>query len=224
MDIAKPMFPWVGGKERLIPMIRQVMPSKMSQYMEPFGGSGANLLGMPPERSRLDIYNDYNQDLVNFFLCARDRPLSLVRELGFLPLNSRAEFEYLIRFLKQEEMGSEYVEDEIAIAEEYFPPGEAEEVIALLRGRAELLDVRRAAAFFKVSRYSYSGTMTSYGVKACDLKHFFHLIWSASRRLARVVIERQDAIELIRKRDRPDGVIYCDPPYCLLYTSDAADD
>ena len=47
MDIAKPMFPWVGGKERLIPMIRQVMPSKMSQYMEPFGGSGANLLGMP---------------------------------------------------------------------------------------------------------------------------------------------------------------------------------
>ena len=213
MDIAKPMFPWVGGKERLIPMIRQVMPSKMSQYMEPFGGSGANLLGMPPERSRLDIYNDYNQDLVNFFLCARDRPLSLVRELGFLPLNSRAEFEYLIRFLKQEEMGSEYVEDEIAIAEEYFPPGEAEEVIALLRGRAELLDVRRAAAFFKVSRYSYSGTMTSYGVKACDLKHFFHLIWSASRRLARVVIERQDAIELIRKRDRPDGVIYCDPPY-----------
>ena len=147
MDIAKPMFPWVGGKERLIPMIRQVMPSKMSQYMEPFGGSGANLLGMPPERSRLDIYNDYNQDLVNFFLCARDRPLSLVRELGFLPLNSRAEFEYLIRFLKQEEMGSEYVEDEIAIAEEYFPPGEAEEVIALLRGRAELLDVRRAAAF-----------------------------------------------------------------------------
>lgn len=74
MDIAKPMFPWVGGKERLIPMIRQVMPSKMSQYMEPFGGSGANLLGMPPERSRLDIYNDYNQDLVNFFLCARDRP------------------------------------------------------------------------------------------------------------------------------------------------------
>ena len=211
--IARPPFPWVGGKERLIPMIRQVMPSRMSQYLEPFGGSGANLLGLPPERGRLDIYNDYNQDLVNFFLCARDRPLALIRELSFLPLNSRAEFEYLVRFLAQEEMGSGYVEEEIEIAGKSLPPGEAEEVIALLRGRAELLDVRRAAAFFKVSRYSYSGTMTSYGVKSCDLRHFFHLIWSAARRLAGVVIERQDAIALIRKRDRPDGVIYCDPPY-----------
>ena len=58
--MARPFFPWVGGKEKLIPYIRRIMPEKLSQYVEPFGGSGALLLSMKPRPGRLDIYNDFN--------------------------------------------------------------------------------------------------------------------------------------------------------------------
>lgn len=196
-----------------MPYIRQIMPSNIHQYMEPFGGGGSGLLGMPPSRGRLDIYNDYDRNLVNLFLCVRDRPLALIRELGFLPLNSRTEFDYLVQFLKQQDMEDASLEEEMEIARQEFSPEEAEQLIQILRERAALKDVRKAAAFFKLSRYSYSATMRSFGVRSCDLRRFFHLIWSASRRLANAVIECQDGIDLIRNRDRPDGLIYCDPPY-----------
>ena len=35
----------------------------------------------------------------------------------------------------------------------------------------------------------------------------------AATRLEGTVIENKDAIRLIMDRDRPDGLIYCDPPY-----------
>ena len=36
---------------------------------------------------------------------------------------------------------------------------------------------------------------------------------SVAARLEPVVLEKQDALELIKKHNRPDTVIYCDPPY-----------
>ena len=42
-NIARPFIPWVGGKEKLVPYVRQVFPDNVSQYLEPFGGGGAVL-------------------------------------------------------------------------------------------------------------------------------------------------------------------------------------
>ena len=39
--MAKPPFPWIGGKEKIAPYILQTFPAKLAQYVEPFGGSGA---------------------------------------------------------------------------------------------------------------------------------------------------------------------------------------
>ena len=63
--IARPFIPWIGSKEKLIPYIWQVFPSNPKLYLEPFGGGGALLLGIQPKISRMDIYNDFNCDLVN---------------------------------------------------------------------------------------------------------------------------------------------------------------
>ena len=71
--IARPFIPWIGSKEKLIPYIWQVFPPTPKLYLEPFGGGGALLLGMQPKVSRMDIYNDFNCDLVNLFLCARGK-------------------------------------------------------------------------------------------------------------------------------------------------------
>ena len=56
--MAKPPFPWIGSKEKIAPYILQLFPPKLTQYVEPFGGSGAVLLALPPDPNRLDIYND----------------------------------------------------------------------------------------------------------------------------------------------------------------------
>jgi len=96
--IARPFIPWIGSKEKLIPYIWQVFPSNPKLYLEPFGGGGALLLGIQPKISRMDIYNDFNCDLVNLFLCARECTIQLVQELKFLPLHSRAEFDLLKEF------------------------------------------------------------------------------------------------------------------------------
>ena len=48
----------IGGKEKIAPYILQTFPPKLAQYVEPFGGSGAVLLALPQDPSRLDIYND----------------------------------------------------------------------------------------------------------------------------------------------------------------------
>ena len=47
--MAKPPFPWIGSKEKIAPYILQLFPPKLTQYVEPFGGSGAVLLALPPD-------------------------------------------------------------------------------------------------------------------------------------------------------------------------------
>ena len=110
--IARPFIPWIGSKKKLIPYIWQVFPPSPKLYLEPFGGGGALLLGMQPKISRMDIYNDFNCDLVNLFLCARECTIQLVQELKFIPFHSRAEFDLLKEFMKHKELLQQRIVDE----------------------------------------------------------------------------------------------------------------
>ena len=211
--IARPFIPWIGSKEKLIPYIWQVFPPSPKLYLEPFGGGGALLLGMQPKVSRMDIYNDFNCDLVNLFLCARECTVQLVRELKFIPFHSRAEFDLLKEFMKHKELLQQRIADERNAVMECFSGEEREELLEILRERSCLFDVQRAAAYYKVCRGSFSGTTTSFGVKPNNLTNFLYLFDDASKRLQDVVIENKDCLEIIRERDGPDSLIYCDPPY-----------
>ena len=211
--IARPFIPWIGSKEKLIPYIWQVFPSNPKLYLEPFGGGGALLLGIQPKISRMDIYNDFNCDLVNLFLCARECTVQLVQELKFLPLHSRAEFDLLKEFMKHKELLQQRIADERNAVMECFSGEEREELLQILRGRSRLFDVQRAAAYYKVCRGSFSGTTSSFGVRPNNLTNFLYLFDDASKRLQDVIIENKDCLDIIRERDGPDSLIYCDPPY-----------
>ena len=178
-----------------------------------FGGSGTVLLGRPVRSGCLEVYNDYNSDLTNLFFCTRERTLALLLELGFLPLNSRDEFEVLLRFLKKQEVEDEYTLGELELAERFLPYPEYEEVRQILLVRAECGDVKRAAAYYRSIRYSFSAGGKSFGGRACNIRSFFWQIWECSRRLSGVVIENKDYEALIAQYDREDAFIYCDPPY-----------
>ena len=82
--MAKPFFPWMGNKEKLVPYIHQLIPPHVKQFTEVFGGSGAVILGLQPKKGRLDIYNDLNDDLFNVFCCVKEKSFSLAKELKFL--------------------------------------------------------------------------------------------------------------------------------------------
>lgn len=73
---------WVGGKKALRDLIYQRMPKEFGRYIEVFGGGGWVLFGRPPDTS-MEVYNDFNSDLVNLFRCVnalKQKKLELVRE------------------------------------------------------------------------------------------------------------------------------------------------
>ena len=197
--IAKPFIPWIGSKEKLIPYIWQVFPPSPKLYLEPFGGGGALLLGMQPKVSRMDIYNDFNCDLVNLFLCARECTVQLVRELKFIPFHSRAEFDLLKEFMKHKELLQQRIADERNAVMECFSGEEREELLEILRERSCLFDVQRAAAYYKVCRGSFSGTTTSFGVKPNNITNFLYLFDDASKRL-------QDVVTVLVSRYKANGL------------------
>ena len=94
-----------------------------------------------------------------------------------------------------------------------FSGEEREELLEILRERSRLFDVQRAAAYYKVCRGSFSGTTSSFGVRPNNLTNFLYLFDDASKRLQDVIIENKDCLDIIRERDGPDSLIYCDPPY-----------
>ena len=109
--MAKPPFPWIGGKEKIAPYILQTFPPKLVQYVEPFGGSGAVLLALPQDPSRLDIYNDLDAELVNLYSCIKECSNVLLRELKFLPIHSRRLFEYYRDFVAHKEVYYQNVQE-----------------------------------------------------------------------------------------------------------------
>lgn len=145
---------WVGGKKALRELIYQRMPKEFGRYIEVFGGGGWVLFGRPVDTA-MEVYNDFNYDLTNMFRCAKEQTLALIQELNFLPLNGRDEFGVLRRYLEKQEFTSEYLAKELVLAERSLSPLEYEDIRQILTEKAVMNDVKRAAAFYKLIRYSY---------------------------------------------------------------------
>src|SRR5947209_4967208 len=77
-------FPWYGGKSALASLLVSLLPVH-EVYCEVFGGSGALLFAKPP--SPLEIFNDLDSGVVQFFRVLRDPELSaaLQQALTFTP-------------------------------------------------------------------------------------------------------------------------------------------
>ena len=206
-------IPWVGGKGKLLWIINKLMPDRYTRFIDVFGGSGTVTMCRPIQRGCIEVYNDFNGNLTNLFCCVKNRPMALLAELGFLPLNTRDDFNVLYKFFSKGEFTDDYLQEEMDLTEVYLKPPDAEAIRALMLERTPRGSIRRAADFFKLIRYSFSGSAKSFGGKPCDIRRFFHLIWECSRRLANVIVENKDFEDVIRQYDRAGAVIYCDPPY-----------
>ncbi len=211
--LKKSIIAWVGGKAKLMWIINLLAPKKYERSIDIFGGSGTVTLNLDCPPSTMRVYNDFNSDLVNLMRCARDKPLSLIREIGFLALNSRADFEVFKRFIKKEEFRDCDLLEELELTEIMFPEPEAEEIKKLLIEKNDEVDIKRAAAYYKLLRYSFNANADTYGGKKCDVRRFAVDIWNFSRNFKDVIIENKDFEALIRQYDRPGAFLYADPPY-----------
>ncbi len=203
----------MGGKGKLLWLINKLAPARYARFVDVFGGSGTVTLGRPLRRGCAEVYNDFNSNLTNLFCCVKERPMALLRELGFLPLNSRDDFNVLYRFFSRQEFTGDYLEEELELTQVFLEPPQEEMIRRLMLERTPRGDVRRAADYFKLVRYSFSGNAKAFAGRPCDLRRFFYLIWECSRRLGNVVVENKDFGELIAQYDREDTFFYCDPPY-----------
>ena len=208
----KSFIPWVGGKSKLLWLIHKLSPSRYSRFIDVFGGSGSVLLGNP-EICPFEVYNDFDRNLANLFRCMKERTIAVIRELGFCHLNSREDFIAIRRFFENEQFDDKYLSEELKLTELIFPPLEAKELIEMRKRITADYDVRRAAMFLKLLRFSYSSSGKSYASQPFDIRKLFGLISQLQDRMANVVVENQDFETLIKHYDRPDAFFYLDPPY-----------
>jgi DNA adenine methylase len=143
----------------------------------------------------------------------KERTVATIRELGFCNLNSREDFIAIRKFFEHEEFDDMYLSEELRLTEVTFPPPEAEELKKIRTRITEDYDVRRAAMFLKLLRYSYSSSCKTFASQPMDIRRLFSLIRDLEDRMASVVIENKDFEALINQYDRPDAFFYLDPPY-----------
>lgn len=76
---------WIGGKRALCNEILQRMPADIGRYIEVFGGAGWVLFGREPSSKVMEVFNDYDAELVNIYRCIKYHPDALQHELDMLP-------------------------------------------------------------------------------------------------------------------------------------------
>ena len=202
----------VGNKTAILHILYALFPLNYSRFIDVFGGSGSVLLGNP-EICPFEVYNDFDRNLANLFRCMKERTMAVIRELGFCHLNSREDFIAIRRFFENEQFDDKYLSDELRLTQILFPPPEAKELTEMRKRITADYDVRRAAMFLKLLRFSYSSSGKSYASQPFDIRKLFGLISQLQERMANVVVENQDFETLIKHYDRPDAFFYLDPPY-----------
>lgn len=157
------------------------MIPKHTCYVEPFAGGLALLLAKP--RSELEVLNDLNEDLVNFYRCVRFHADTLLTELEFV-LNSRQEFN---DFRKQHGL------TDIQRAARWF--------------------FRNKNCFGGASMESFGTSAISSGAAHGSRQNRMDAIRLLSLRLDRAVIEHGDWQKCLDRYDRPSTFFFIDPPY-----------
>lgn len=161
-------------------------------YVEPFGGGASVLLTKPP--GQLDVYNDKDDGLVNFFRVLRDRPEDLVPLLELTPY-SRTEWERAGETWKSEQDPVERARLWYAVAAGSFAGFATKN-----NG-----DSGRGWGGERLGRMHLS--------RAASTANRVNHIWRFVERLRTVQIDNLDWRACIDRYDDSDALFYLDPPY-----------
>lgn len=186
MKLDHPLIRYHGGKFRLADWIISHFP-KHETYVEPFGGGASVLLSKTP--SRMEVYNDLDSDIVNFFEILRDQHLAeeLAQQIELTPYSR-------VEFLNARDETSDRIERARRL------------VIRAQMGFGSAGATRAKTGFRLDTARSGSDIVTIWQRQP-------EIIIQAAARLKKVLIENRDAIKVIQDHDREDTLFFIDPPY-----------
>ncbi|MCC7353573.1 MAG: DNA adenine methylase [Anaerolineae bacterium] len=177
---------WVGGKSRLRKQIVELLPPHTC-YVEPFAGAAWVLFAKPP--SDVEVLNDRDQEIVNFFRVVKEKPEELIASFEW-ELASRAEFDRLASL-------DPLQLTDVQRAHRFY-------YIIMAGWGGEL----------NYPRFQTSITDGGHGNRLIGaLKTLRQRLMPVHERLRTVIIENLDWLECIDRYDRPTTVMYVDPPY-----------
>lgn len=183
-------FPWLGGKGRIAGRIAAELPQARI-YVEPYIGAGAVFLRHPP--SPVEVINDLDGEVENFYRVLRDQPRELLRRLSATPY---------ARFAFVEALSARGCEaDPVARAAAFF--------------------VRQAQGFGgmtgdTITAGNWGRTFnSSFGMasRVSAWRGRIGALMALHDRVSRAMIDGRDALDVIRYWDAADALFYCDPPY-----------
>ena len=187
--VSNAVIKYPGAKWGVAPWVISHFPEHRS-YLEPFFGSGAVLF--TKSRSAIETVNDIDGDVVNLFDWIRKDPARLAHAIRFTPY-ARDEYDRA--------WAAQYTEtDNFRRAVNFY--------IRMMMGHGFRTTGEKVGW-----KNDVQGREAAYAAK-CWAKTP-EVIIQAAERLRGVQIENRPAVELIRRFNYPNVLIYADPPYML---------
>jgi DNA adenine methylase len=185
---------YIGGKNRLAKQIIAVLPEHTT-YVEPFAG-GAQVF-FHKEPSKVEVLNDLNHDIVNFFRVCQHHYEELVRYLNYCLISRR-----WYGLVANEQPASL---TDIQRAGRFF---------YLQKNSFGGLILKQHYHYGVIQRPNYNS------------KRIPKIIQAAHERLQGVQIESLPYEQILERYDRPTTLFYLDPPYWQrqLYKFNFSDD
>lgn len=179
---------YYGWKQKLAKRIVSVIPPHVL-YCEPFIGGAAVFFAKEP--STVEVINDTNKELINFYRVAKDDFVSLEKEI-WISLHSRDLHRKASVIYNNPDMFSD-----------------------IKRAWAVWLTSSQSFSSQLDSSWGYDKTSNTTTKKIASKKEGF--VEEMAIRLQNCQIECADALYIIGSRDTENSFFYCDPPY---YNSD----
>lgn len=183
--ITRPALRYYGGKWRLASWLLPYFPAH-DCYVEPYAGAASLFFRKSP--SRLEVINDLNENVVNFFSVLRDRPAELIEKIDLTPF-SRLEHSRSI----------EPTEDPVERARRFY--------VRANQGRASggYMGSQDGGWQFQVMARTNRIVTDTWGN--------VDYLYAVAARLKQAMIECDEAINVIERFDRVRTLFYLDPPY-----------
>jgi DNA adenine methylase len=174
-------IPYVGGKNRFIEKILPLIPAHTT-YVEPFAGGAQVFFQKTP--SKVEVLNDLDGQLVNFYRVCQSHHEELLRHLRFMIVSR----EWYARL-------------------QQTPP----EMLTDIQRASRYFFLQKSTYGGKPANQSYAVHVTQ--PPNFSRQRIAKLIEETHERLGRVQIENLPYDAVIAKFDRPASFFYIDPPY-----------
>lgn len=194
MKKIKPPLTYYGGKQQLASTIIELIP-KHQIYTEVFFGGGAIYFAKEP--SPVEIINDRNNNVINFYKQLKQNHNQLLSEIEST-LYSQEEH----RFAKN------LYTDKIKIEDMHFSP---DQKIKLQKAWAVFVLAHQS--FLSIIGGSWNVDLQKSSGKRFTNKKKMMVLNQYGERLENTAIFNDDALYVLKRSDRPEAFHYIDPPY-----------